>query len=155
MFNRQNALRSVFALLVATHGAIDSTLGADSYAAFVFKYCIACHGPEQRESELRIDLLSRDIALGGEAHRWGGVVERVNAGDMPPEGEPQPTQDEIGAFVTELDAFNREGRAARIAARSPVSHYRLSRKEYQDTDRSIGPVSRPSTFPITLRRSNC
>ena len=52
---------------------------------------------------------------------------------MPPEDEPQPTQDEIAVFVTKLDSLLKEGRAARMAARPAVAHYRLSRKEYQNT----------------------
>lgn len=106
---------------------------AEPYEAFLSKYCIACHGPEHQESELRIDLLSRDFKLGGEGHRWAELIERVNAGDMPPEGEPRPTQDEIEMFVTKVHALIREGRAARMAARPAVAHYRLSRTEYQNT----------------------
>jgi len=106
---------------------------AEPYEAFLTKHCIACHGPEHQESELRIDMLSRDFKLGGEAHRWAELIERVNAGDMPPEGEPRPTQDEIETFVTTVHALIGEGRAARMAARPAVAHYRLSRKEYQNT----------------------
>ncbi len=120
-------------LLVANVGIVSGSQAEEPYEAFVSKYCIACHGPDQQEGELRIDTLSRDFALGGDAHRWAELIERVNAGDMPPEGEPRPTQDEIGVFVSKLDALIRDGRAARMAARSPVSHYRLSRKEYQNT----------------------
>jgi len=122
-----------FLLLVASITLAGAAHAAEPYEAFVSKYCIACHGPDQQEGELRIDTLSRDFALGGDAHRWAEVIERVNAGDMPPEGEPQPTQEEIETLVTKLDALIRQGRAARMAARSPVSHYRLSRKEYQNT----------------------
>jgi hypothetical protein len=52
---------------------------------------------------------------------------------MPPKKEKQPSQAEMAAFVTSLDARIKEGRAARMAARPAVSHYRLSRKEYQNT----------------------
>jgi hypothetical protein len=52
---------------------------------------------------------------------------------MPPKKEKKPTQEEIAAFVSSLDARIKEGRAARMAARPAVSHYRLSRKEYQNT----------------------
>jgi len=122
-----------FLLLVASIGLAGAAHAGEPYEAFVSKYCIACHGPDQQEGELRIDTLSRDFALGGDAHRWAEVIERVNAGDMPPEGEPQPTQEEIETLVTKLDSLIRQGRAARMAARSPVSHYRLSRKEYRNT----------------------
>ncbi len=36
-------------------------------------------------------------------------------------------------FVASLDSRIKEGRAARMASRPTVSHYRLSRKEYQNT----------------------
>jgi hypothetical protein len=61
------------------------------------------------------------------------VIEQVNSGEMPPKKEKRPTQGEIASFVTSLDARIKEGRAARMAARPAVSHYRLSRKEYQNT----------------------
>jgi hypothetical protein len=133
MFKRKRVIQSPFVLMVASLGAFDSVSAADTYETFVAKHCIACHGPEKQESELRIDTLSRDFALGGDAHHWAELIERVNIGDMPPEGEPRPTQEEIEAFVTQLSGLIREGRAARMAARPPVAHYRLSRKEYQNT----------------------
>ena len=60
-------------------------------------------------------------------------MEKINAGEMPPEDEPQPTADEIGKVIAQLDVRIREGRAARMAARPAVAHYRLSRQEYQNT----------------------
>jgi len=61
------------------------------------------------------------------------VIEQVNSGEMPPRKEKRPTQEEIAAFVASLDARMKAGRASRMAARPPVAHYRLSRKEYQNT----------------------
>jgi hypothetical protein len=119
--------------LVLSVGVITGSQADEPFESFVAKHCIACHGPEKQESELRIDSLSRDFALGGDAHRWAELIERVNIGDMPPEGEPRPTQEEIEAFVTQLSGLIRAGRAARMAARPPVAHYRLSRKEHQNT----------------------
>jgi hypothetical protein len=68
-----------------------------------------------------------------DTHHWAEALEKVNSGEMPPEDEPLPTQDEITAFVSRLDSLLQEGRAARMAARPAVAHYRLSRKEYQNT----------------------
>ena len=68
-----------------------------------------------------------------DSHHWAEALDKLNSGEMPPEDEPQPTQDEIAAFVARLDSLLKEGRAARMAARPAVSHYRLSRKEYQNT----------------------
>ncbi|TVS20901.1 MAG: DUF1592 domain-containing protein [Planctomycetaceae bacterium] len=132
MSHLQHFTRSLL-IIAAGIGLAGAAHASEPYEAFLTKYCIHCHGPDHHEGELRIDTLSRDFALGGEAHRWAEVIERVNAGDMPPEGEPQPTQAEIETLVTKLDSLIRQGRAARMAARPPVSHYRLSRKEYQNT----------------------
>ncbi len=107
--------------------------GAEPIEAFLEKHCIRCHGSQKEEGDIRIDKLSRDFKLGADAHHWAEVLDKVNSGAMPPKKEPQPTQKEISDFVTSLDARLKEGRAARMAARPAVAHYRLSRKEYQNT----------------------
>ena len=78
-------------------------------------------------------MLSREFKSGKDAHLWAEIVERINAGEMPPKEEPQPTEDEIAEVVSALSTRIRQGRAARMAARPPVAHYRLSRQEYQNT----------------------
>jgi mono/diheme cytochrome c family protein len=119
-------------LLAATLGAAIAP-AAEPFEPFLARHCARCHGPTEDEGDLRLDSLSRDFRSGADTHRWAEVLERVNSGEMPPESEPRPTQEEIATFVAGLDARVREGRAARMAARPPVTHYRLSRKEYQNT----------------------
>ena len=110
-----------------------SALAAEPFDAFLNKNCLRCHGPKKVERDLRIDRLSRDFNSGKDGHLWAEIVERINAGEMPPEDEPQPTENEIATVIAQLDSRIREGRAARMAARPPVAHYRLSRREYQNT----------------------
>lgn len=107
--------------------------GAEPFEAFLAQHCIRCHGAQKEEGDFRIDQLTRDFKSGADSHHWAEALDKVNGGEMPPQGEPQPTQKEISDFVTSLDARLREGRAARMAARPAVAHYRLSRKEYQNT----------------------
>ncbi len=121
------------AILVASLSLAGAVRAAEPFDAFLKQHCIRCHGPEKEKGDLRIDKLSRDFKLGADAHHWAEMVEQVNSGEMPPKKEKQPTQAEIAAFVTSLDSRIKEGRAARMAARPAVSHYRLSRKEYQNT----------------------
>ena len=103
-------------LLVAIFGVVCTVRGAEPLDAFLEKHCIRCHGPAQSEGDVRIDNLSRDFKSGADAHHWAEVLDRINSGQMPPKDEPKPTQDEIAAFVTNLDARLQEGRAARMAA---------------------------------------
>jgi hypothetical protein len=106
---------------------------AAPFETFLETHCIRCHGPKKKKGGLRVDQLSRNFRLGDDSHLWAEIIERINAGEMPPKKERQPTQDEIAAVVGQLDSRIREGRAARMAARPAVAHYRLSRKEYQNT----------------------
>lgn len=131
-------LRFLFSLpsiLIATFGLPRAVSAAEPYEAFLEAHCIRCHGPEKEKGDLRIDQLSRDFKLGTDTHHWAEMMEQVNSGEMPPkkDTEKKPTQEEISAFVTSLDSRLKDGRAARMAARPAVAHYRLSRKEYQNT----------------------
>ncbi|MGZ0165659.1 MAG: DUF1592 domain-containing protein [Planctomycetales bacterium] len=110
-----------------------STSAAEPFEGFLEKHCVRCHGPQKEEGDIRIDRLSRDFKAGLDSHHWAEALDKINSGEMPPKDEPQPTQDEIAAFVLNLDSRLKDGRAARMAARPAVAHYRLSRKEYQNT----------------------
>ncbi len=120
----------VFVLAVATSRQLTY---ADSVEAFLSQHCVRCHGPQKEEGDIRFDQLSRDFQAGIDSHHWAEAMDKVNSGEMPPADEPQPAQDEIGAFIQSLDAKLKQGRAARMAARPSIAHYRLSRKEYQHT----------------------
>jgi hypothetical protein len=128
-------LASAFALFTLSLSLTGIVRAAEPYEAFIQKHCARCHGPEKEKGDLRFDKLSRDFKLGADTHHWAEAMEQVNSGEMPPkkDKEPKPTQAEIAAFVTSLDGALKAGRAARQAARPMVSHYRLSRQEYQNT----------------------
>lgn len=117
---------------------------------FFQKYCLRCHNDQQQEGEFRLDTLSYDFTDPAVANRWEEVVFRMNAGEMPPEDELQPHPDELGRVVDWLTARSREGQAARMARRGPVTHYRLSRTEYQNTIYDLlgvyYDVNRPGVF---------
>lgn len=134
MFYLRNSNFSCFAL-IAVFGFVAVGHTAEPFEAFLKTYCLRCHGPEKEKGDLRIDELSRDFKLGADTHHWAEIMNAVNAGEMPPkkDKEKKPNREEMAAFVTNLDALMKEGRAARMAARPAMAHYRLSRKEYQNT----------------------
>lgn len=120
-------------LFLASISFAGAACSAEPFESFLTKHCVRCHGPQKEEGDLRFDRLSRDFKTGVDAHHWAEAIDKVNSGEMPPKDEPQPSQHEIAEFVKILDSRLREGRAARMAARPAVAHYRLSRKEYQNT----------------------
>jgi len=108
----------------ATSAAEDSLNGnfADSVQPLLTKYCLRCHGPEEQNGQLRYDHLSDYNEA--DQHLWTMVHQAVKNGEMPPEGEPQPTATEKQKLLTWI--------AAQAAARhreTANSQRRLNRRE--------------------------
>lgn len=124
-------------LMMAQFLVSPSTLAKDSskgeLEAFFKTHCLRCHNSEKRKGRFRLDNLSRDFDDPQVAEKWGEVVFRINAGEMPPPKEPQPSAAEIRTAVEILTKKIREGSRARMAKRGLVEHYRLSRQEYAHT----------------------
>lgn len=134
----RNSLAALLLLLVGTSSnAQDSTRTPGTFdkavQPFLKMYCLHCHGSTKQEGEFRLDVSDPNFRDQDVAETWGEVLERINAGEMPPKGEPQPDAAATGRVVSWISARIKEGEAARMAARGPVTHYRLSREEYANT----------------------
>ena len=140
--------------LVVCLSALVPAHATDPQEAFLEKHCVGCHGSQVEKGGLRIDQLSRDFEHGADAHRWAELLEKVSSGEMPPEDSVKPTQAEIVEFQTTLDTLIKQGRAARMAARPSVAHYRLSRREYQNTVYDLLGVRYDPTKPGELNEDN-
>lgn len=131
---RLQDLPCTFYFLISGFLLCGSVGAAEKFEAFLTKYCVDCHGPDKEKGDLRIDTLSREFNTGIDSQHWAEVIEQVNTGEMPPKKKKKrPSKDEISEFVSSLDSRLKEGKAARMASRPPVAHYRLSRKEYENT----------------------
>jgi hypothetical protein len=82
----------VLAVLLATPGAISQQAEPDSFdktiAPFFKAHCLRCHSSEKKKGKFDLSPLGREIGK----HRAGyaAILERLLAGDMPPEEEPRP-----------------------------------------------------------------
>ena len=133
----QSVIRYLQLMTLTFATVAHSTAQADDYddavLPFFKTYCLRCHDASKQEGEFRLDSLPRTFADQPNAQRWGEVVFRMNSGEMPPKKEPQPKPQELGQVVDWISSRIREGEAARMAKRGPVTHYRLSREEYANT----------------------
>ena len=124
-------------ILAAFAVALQSVTDAGPLSAhaqqFIKSRCIKCHDAGKQEGKFRLDNLSTDFTDPQVAEKWNEVVFRINAGEMPPEDEPQPSAEEIGRMAEYLTEKIREGAASRMARRGLLEHYRLSREEYAHT----------------------
>ena len=128
-----NVLALVALLTTSAYAAEEPASFDQAVRPFLNENCFRCHGPEKQKGDFRLDTLSHDFANDSDAQRWAEVMFRLNNGEMPPKKEKQPRPDALGRVVGWISARLDEGRAARMAKRGPVAHYRLSRDEYGDT----------------------
>lgn len=60
---------------------------------FVDQYCISCHGPEDPESELRLDQLPSAIDTQEALETWQAILDQLQSSAMPPADSLQPATD--------------------------------------------------------------
>ena len=112
----------IFVLLIGTLQG--SALAEPALDAFFTKNCVDCHGPEKPKGKVRLD--QGIDALFAKADLSDTVLAVLEAGEMPPEGEPQP---EAAARAQAVELLGKRILASRPA--NPIK--RLTRVEYKNT----------------------
>jgi hypothetical protein len=119
------------AFLVAAMGLGGLLQRADASHQELFQqHCIKCHGPKTQKGELRLDTLKWNPADSNNVETWQAIVDRIKAGEMPPEDEPRPTDADLSAVVKSL------GEKLAAAAANNSKHVvlrRLNRAQYRST----------------------
>jgi hypothetical protein len=120
------------------HGATPAPARLTETQRVFFKdYCIQCHNEKKHKGKLRLDDISFTIDSVENADRWQKILNKLNAGEMPPEDETQP---EPGRKTDFLDALSHTlvmarkiigDQGGRIAMR------RLNQREYRNTIRDL------------------
>ncbi len=101
------------------------------------KYCFACHSEKKQEGKFRVDHLGPDMLRDRTAGVWHELVNRVNAGEMPPEDSPQPTAVELNQLTEwTFRELKRVTNASQDFGRRAVIR-RLNRQEYSNTIRDL------------------
>ncbi len=102
-------------------------------------HCYGCHSAEAEKPKgnLRLDRLSSDMADPASRERWRGVLERLEAGEMPPKPKPPPPPSDVRAVTGWIRARGEAADAARRVAQGRVTLRRLNRVEYENTVRDL------------------
>ena len=104
---------------------------------FIEKNCMDCHGEKKAKAGFRIDLLGADFAGAKVADQWKEVIDRINAGEMPPEGKSRPDAKQASSFVGWVSGQLREVELAAKKAGGRIPMRRLNRDEYANTVRDL------------------
>ncbi|MGC2659836.1 MAG: DUF1592 domain-containing protein [Bryobacteraceae bacterium] len=116
---------------------------------FVAQNCSLCHNEKLKTAGLSLVGYSSTDAMLKDRAEWEKVVAKLQAGEMPPKGMPQPTPDAVKTVVSWLqDQFALADKNAKPDPGHLVAH-RLNRAEYNNTVRDLLAVNfKPSSgFP--------
>ncbi|MDQ2901141.1 MAG: DUF1587 domain-containing protein, partial [Acidobacteriota bacterium] len=131
-------LRKIFPLLI---GALCMTAGAqDGVRPFLSKNCVACHNDKTKIANLSLEAAGIPRAM------WEKVLDKLNAGLMPPPGSPKPAKADVAAVIASIE----KSLPQLNDAPGRVTSRRLNRVEYNNTVRDLLSVSlRPADeFPL-------
>jgi mono/diheme cytochrome c family protein len=118
---------------------------------FLGSYCTGCHGEDQPAAQLRLDLFPDLDSLARQPQTWLTVLERLEAGDMPPaDAKQQPGDEERDGVAGWIRQWRRFESQRNAGDPGPVAARRLSNAELDATLRDLtGFDLRPSRdFPV-------
>ena len=101
------------------------------------KYCFECHSGMKAKAGLDLSRVADDLSIIRDRKLWGRLVEYVEAGDMPPEGKPQPTQAEVDSLTHSIEEVLSNVDCGRESDPGRVTMRRLNRAEYNNTVRDL------------------
>src|SRR5262245_62028476 len=115
----------------------------------VEKYCLACHSTKLKRGSLDLERFATLADLRKDVKVWRGVIEQIEAGEMPPKGKPRPTAEERRLLLGWVRGFLDAEARARAGDPGHVPLRRLSNAEYDYTVRDLTGVDlRPAReFP--------
>ena len=89
--------------------------------------CFRCHGETKQKGSMRLDTLDPALPTPAVANHWKAVLDALQAGDMPPEEERQPSVEQRRVLVQWMQGAL-EGAAERLRGEQRVVLRRLTRE---------------------------
>jgi mono/diheme cytochrome c family protein len=108
-----------------------------SHRLLLEQHCFGCHNAEAQEGSVRLDDLPLAITDVQTAERWQKVLNVLNAGEMPPQAEPQPVADAKADFLDALSNVMVAARKSLADTGGTIVMRRLNRREYSNTLREL------------------
>ncbi len=122
--------------LVVCFAILSSPLWADvpgSVQAFIHQNCLDCHQGSEAEAGLDLAKLSADFSDPEVLRHWVRVVDRVHAGEMPPQDAGVLEADVGNRFVSEAGSWIRQWQRAEHEELGRVRGRRLTKLQLERT----------------------
>ncbi|HXK04535.1 MAG TPA: DUF1587 domain-containing protein, partial [Verrucomicrobiae bacterium] len=110
---------------------------AQTVRPFLTAYCVACHGGAAPAAQFDLRQYTTLAAVVRDYPRWNLVLEKLTAGQMPPNGLKQPPQEQRQAVIDWVQAVRMEEARKNAGDPGPVLARRLSNSEYNYTIRDL------------------
>jgi hypothetical protein len=135
---------SIVLLLISISVGNFPVLGLSSDATYqrvvypvLEQFCVDCHGPKKQKAKLRLDTLSSDFAASASIETWHDVLDKLNAGEMPPEKAKQPSPKQLAVVVDWLTDEIQQVKARQRSTGGRAVLRRMTRYEYANTLRDL------------------
>lgn len=122
---------------------------SETVKPFIEQHCLACHGEKTSKAGYRIDLLGTDFTAPSVAEQWKEVIDRINAGEMPPKDRPRPDSKQAAALVSWVNERLQSIELAAKNAGGRIPMRRLNRDEYANTVRDLLHLDDVVVRPLT------
>jgi hypothetical protein len=117
---------------VASHGSFEKDV-----RPILEDVCSRCHNEKKPTAGLNIALFTDPATLQTRRDDWEFILAKLMAGDMPPAGEDQPSDEAMAALIAYVQsAFDAADRTAKPDP-GRVTARRLNRAEYANTIRDL------------------
>lgn len=108
---------------------------------FLKNHCVRCHGPNKTKAGLKLNTLRTELVAGQDVERWELVLQMLESGAMPPEGEPQPQASDRNVAIQWIRAGLKQLQQRGLEEKRPdggePTARRLTNVEYQNTLRDL------------------
>ena len=129
--------RTSWIIALTAFAASDASATAGDLQPFFEEHCQKCHSGEKHKGDFRIESLTQDFADRQTREMWLAVMDQLEAGDMPPKKETQPSAENSAAAVAWIRTRAEAAEIARRAAEGRVVLRRLNQAEYVNTIRDL------------------
>lgn len=141
------ALSATVSVLFLASFGLQEVVANAAAPPFFREHCDRCHGAEKQLGKFQLDTVPVEPTDAAFGHPWAQALERIISGEMPPEDEPQPTDEERQAAIDWITAGLRSWETHRLAYQERVSFKKLTREEYANTLRDLLGVTYYPTDP--------
>ncbi|HEY3899247.1 MAG TPA: DUF1592 domain-containing protein [Chthoniobacter sp.] len=109
----------------------------DQFRPLFDQYCAKCHSGDKPKGDWRVEELGADFSDAAVRDRWQSVLEKLEAGEMPPKAKPRPSEQETHTLTDWIASRVGSADAQRRVAQGRVVLRRLNRAEYENTVRDL------------------